>query len=191
MTFLLNPKPKFVRPEILCDPPLPIGLHRVNPRSIKGKKWWDIVREEAYAKNNYCCWVCGVHISEALFYYRLEAHERFEYRYGLRAGKAYFKEVAALCHACHNFIHIGRLKLLMDKKVVSREKFETIYNHGLRILIENKLMAKQKKHPRRAMHYKWPGWILIFESKEYRSPFKSFEQYVDFFSRIDYSKEEE
>lgn len=186
MNFSLDTSPKFIRPDLLCEPPLPVGLHRLNPRSIKGKEWWDIVRFEAYNRNNWCCWACGVHTTEALFYNRLEAHEKFSYKYSFKHGQAFLDEVVALCHACHNFIHTGRLKILANTGEVSSSMYQTIIAHGSNIMRDNRLV--KKTHPPRVNKYPWPGWTLTFESVDYMSPFKTYAQYLAHFRRVNRSK---
>ena len=113
-------EPKFIRPEILLHPNVPKPLHHVNPRSILGKEWWDVQRQKAYKENNYCCWACGIHKSEAKYHQWLEGHEHYDINY--ETGCVKLKEIVALCHSCHNSIHTGRMQLLRKRKEISKEK---------------------------------------------------------------------
>jgi hypothetical protein len=116
---------KFVRPELLLHPSIPLALSGVNPRTIYGQEWWDATRKAVYAENNFCCWACGVYQLDALYKQHLEAHETYLYDYDKREARP--GEIVGLCRACHQFIHFRRVKsLTRRKKVVIR---------GLKILV--------------------------------------------------------
>ena len=127
-----TPEPSFIRPGLLLHPQIPKPLHRVNPRSIHGEDWWNTVRQEAYEKNNYCCWACGVPKTKAVYHKWLEAHESYEIDY--YKGVMRVDEIVALCHSCHNFIHDGRMKMLLERGEMTQERFDDIMAHGLKIL---------------------------------------------------------
>ena len=71
-----------------------------NLRSVLSKQQWDAVRKDAYARAGGRCMICGARAS------RLEAHERWRYDDGKRLQK--LETVIAVCHRCHEVIHIGR-----------------------------------------------------------------------------------
>lgn len=75
-----------------------------NLRSILSPAQWDTVRREAYGRAGGRCTVCG---SAAR---RLEAHERWEYDEENAVQR--LADVVAVCHSCHEVIHIGRTQLL-------------------------------------------------------------------------------
>ncbi len=75
-----------------------------NLRSILSPAQWDVVRREAYARANGRCMICGAPAK------RLEAHERWEYDEANAVQK--LADVVAVCHSCHEVIHIGRTQLL-------------------------------------------------------------------------------
>lgn len=75
-----------------------------NLRSILSPAQWDIVRKDAYARAGGKCMICGAPSK------RLEAHERWEYDEGNAVQK--LVDVVAVCHSCHEVIHIGRTSLL-------------------------------------------------------------------------------
>ena len=54
-------------------PNIPLPLHGLAPRVIKGQKWWSDTKKEAKAKLNQHCWACGVHKYDALSHRWLEA----------------------------------------------------------------------------------------------------------------------
>lgn len=101
-------KPKFKRPELLLHPLIPGILSGVNPRTIRGKEWWDVVRKQVYQENNFCCWACGTYQLDALYKQTLDAHETYAYDY--KKFEAYPGEVVALCRSCHLFIHWRRVR---------------------------------------------------------------------------------
>lgn len=174
----LSEAPNFTRPEILLHSTIPPSLFGVNPRTIKGKPWWDKVRQIAYAKNNYCCWSCGIPKIDAKYRQWLECHEC--YSFDLDTNVATFTEVVALCHSCHAFIHKGRLV-----QVEKETKVLDVLVHGAEILREAGLpcpefvlivLIKAGKRLYRGMtaqqmieqHPNWGDmWTLSFEGDTY------------------------
>lgn len=75
-----------------------------NLRSILSLAQWDFIRKDAYARAGGKCMICGAPSR------RLEAHERWEYDEGACVQK--LADVVAVCHSCHDVIHIGRTQLL-------------------------------------------------------------------------------
>lgn len=75
-----------------------------NLRSILSPAQWDFVRRDAYARAGGRCMICGAPTR------RLEAHERWEYDEKNCVQK--LADVVAVCHSCHEVIHIGRTQLL-------------------------------------------------------------------------------
>jgi hypothetical protein len=127
-----------LKPELLSQPTLPKQLHGVNPRTIKGRYWWDKVRQEAYESTNYHCVACGVHKMFAKKHQWLEAHENLTVDY--ETGLCEVKTIEPLCHYCHNFIHCGRLYMIEGTEKSTREVID-ILEHGFRVLKENNLKA--------------------------------------------------
>ena len=75
-----------------------------NLRSILSPAQWDFIRKDAYARAGGRCMICGAPAR------RLEAHERWEYDEQNCVQK--LADVVAVCHSCHEVIHIGRTQLL-------------------------------------------------------------------------------
>lgn len=121
-------KPKFICPALLLHPRIPLYLSGVNPRTIKGKEWWDVTRRKAYAENNHCCWACNVYQLDAAYRQVLEAHECYEY--DPKTFTARMISVVALCSQCHQFIHWGRIRKL------SPQRLKGIILRGLNLLYE-------------------------------------------------------
>lgn len=123
-------------PEILTQPNIPKPLHGVAPRVVLGEAWW--IQERALSRNRAKghCEACG--IADYLSGRALEAHETYETNY--KTGVATYLETAMLCHKCHNFIHSGRLQMIMGKEK-TREEVKAILTHGFTTLKGTKFKA--------------------------------------------------
>ena len=155
-----------MNPELLLHPNIPKPLHGINPRTIYGQKWWDFNRQEAYAKANYHCEACGIPKVEAWKHRWLEAHEFYEYDY--KHGRVTFVKLVALCHACHNFIHSGRLNVLVQSRKISEEDYSHIIHHGGDIVDAAGLTEKYKhRHDAPEGLVAWDQWRMIVDGKEY------------------------
>ena len=120
-----------MKPEILTHPNIPMPLHGINPRSIKGVAWWNKTRQEAYKRTEYHCVACGISKENAQRQKHLEAHEYFDIDY--QTGRCEVISIEPLCHYCHNFIHSGRLSHIIGREKSLREAKE-ILQHGFDIL---------------------------------------------------------
>lgn len=181
-------------PKILNCRGIPGTLYGVNPRSIKGNEWWDMERRKAYASTNYRCLACGVDKYLAKYHQWLEAHELF--KYNDKKLVCTLERIVPLCHACHNFIHIGRLSMFNN-----HQKVREVLLHGFKVLKEGNVKINRsyeawairssidtkglkftkkitmsdkelKKH--RDNYKKQGGWKFVFEGKTYSG--KSMEQ---------------
>ena len=82
-----------------------------NLRSLLPPGGWDIIRKKAYARAGGRCMICGAKTS------RLEAHEVWSYDEKNAVQK--LEKVIAVCHACHEVIHIGRTQLMGREREAS------------------------------------------------------------------------
>lgn len=168
-----NSDPLFTRPDILLDNPIPKPLHGLNPRTLLGKDWWDKVRKTAYKLNNNCCWACGIHRSKAKYHHWLEAHESYDINY--RLARMTLKEIVALCHSCHNFIHRGRLLRLLQANKISQQKYDDILHHG-------KIITKNLKTPEPQQSYSnWNAWHLMIDDIKFYSLFKNYLEWETYY----------
>ncbi len=83
---------------------VPEECWHANLRSILSPAQWDEVRKDAYARAGGGCMICGARTG------RLEAHERWSYDERKKLQK--LETVVAICHRCHEVVHIGRTQLL-------------------------------------------------------------------------------
>jgi len=171
---------KELMPELLLHPNIPKPLHGISPRVIKGREWWDKVRKEAYQKKDFICWACGVHKSKALFHQWLEAHETYEYNYEI--GQLNFKGICALCHSCHNYIHSGRMMMLVEEGKMSEEKMNIILAHGENVLKLAGFSKFRSELPEKTKPVKWNEWHMIIDGKKYYSCFSSYEEWFKHYS---------
>ena len=82
---------------------VPDGCWYSNLRTLLPPGSWDVVRKKAYARAGGRCMICGAPTR------RPEAHERWSYDEANAVQK--LEDVVAVCHACHEVIHIGRTQL--------------------------------------------------------------------------------
>ena len=81
---------------------VPEELWYVNLRSILRAQDWDVVRRDAYKRAGYKCRICGASG-------RMEAHEKWSYDEAKALQK--LEDVLALCHECHEVVHVSRTYL--------------------------------------------------------------------------------
>lgn len=167
---------KKINPEILCHPNIPKPLHGVAPRVIAGAEWWDQNRRKAYAEAGYCCEACGVPKEEAKYHQWLEAHEYYVYDY--QAGTVTFDHLVALCHSCHNFIHNGRMAMMVEQGKMEEEKYNDIMEHGLKIIKDNGLTAKYSTRHSQTFRKAWGDIKMVFEGKEYGPSSDNMQQWL-------------
>lgn len=176
------------RPEVLLQPNLVKPLHGVNPRTILGRKWWDKTRKEAYASTGFCCLACGIHKDLAKGRAWLEAHESYETNY--QTGRVVYIEALPLCHFCHNYIHSGRLRMLLQKGEIHHAKYVSIIQHGDQVLFEaglSKVSQQQQeealvKLERQGKVAAWSSWRLVIDGKEYEPLYKSYAEWEQSFN---------
>ena len=186
-----------IQPHLLTHPNIPKPLHGLSPRTLLGKNWWDEKRYKAYAKHDYHCWACGIHKLDAKYHQWLEGHECYIINY--KDGIMELKEIVALCHSCHNFIHSGRLLQLSIKGDIGKAKALDILNHGFHILLANRLKPfvaaiicwcslmgynnetilelSKRAMPLPMDFAEWNDWHLIIEGKKYYSLFKDIDDW--------------
>jgi hypothetical protein len=159
-----------------------------------GQEWWYEKRKEACAMYDYTCWACGVHENDVKW---LEGHECYDIDYAV--GSAELKEIVALCHACHNFIHSGRMWMMVTNGTMDKEKMVDIMQHGFKVLNDNNL----KPHPHSAEVWRrmtaeviscsqeheitsaaeWGDWHLIIDGKKYYSKFENLNEWHQFYRK--------
>lgn len=188
-----------VRASLLAHPNIPKPLHGIAPRAIKGQEWWDSIREGVYALYKYRCSACGIHRDAAPYYQWLEAHECYNIDYD--TGRVTLREIVGLCHACHNFIHSGRMTALVGKGEMSPTKAIEILERGfvrlkragflpnpvaarLWCLLKKGMDDKQAQvylaqnglkwvKPEPWENIPWNEWHLLFEGEKYYSKFEN------------------
>jgi len=184
-----------LKPEILTHPNIPKPLHGLSPRTIMGQKWWDNIRIQVYRKYEYHCIACGISKFLAKGHKWLEAHEYWNIDY--MKGICEIKSIEPLCHYCHNFIHSGRLSMIIGKEKTIDETIQ-ILEHGFEIIHNNKLKCfpstLELGYFLKCNTYDvdsyilpddnilWSDWKLIWDGKEYYSKFASFEEWRKFYA---------
>jgi hypothetical protein len=173
-------KPFEPDPSILQHPNIPKPLHGTAPRVIKGKDWWDTQRQAAYAASDYCCAACGVHKSQAQYHKWLEAHE--VYRFDYPNGRAYYLGAVALCHACHNFIHSGRMEMMVRRGEMADSKRQAILKHGKKVLMDGFRAGKVCPVQTPESIAQWQDWRLVLEGQEYPGRFRDYQDWQDHYA---------
>jgi len=181
--FYFNEKKKIkLNPGLLLHPNIPKPLHTVNPRSVLGRKWWDIHRQTSYADKDYHCHACGVHKEEAKFKKWLEGHEHYDINY--KTGEVKFVKVVALCHSCHNYIHNGRMQALLEQGVITRIRFNQIQKHGELVLRLAGHKIFRPSYPAQSEDVRWDDWHMVIEGKKYYSPFKDYDAWIEYHRKL-------
>lgn len=196
----------FPRPELLLHPNIPKPLHGLNPRTIMGEVKWYEVRRVAYARHGFHCFACGVAKAQAAYHKWLEAHEDYSVDY--ERGRVEIREIVALCHACHNFIHSGRMLAMASKSDVPASRVWEILQHGFRVLAHAKLKLnpfavqvalqlaemstppawadasklRQRLEPMPASSVSWSAWRLVFDGVEYKPLWPTYEAWLKHYS---------
>jgi len=174
--------PHFLKPVILLHPIIPKPLHGLNPRFLRGQAWWDQQRFAAYARNNYCCWACGVDKAAAKYHQWLEGHECYVIDYA--AGTAEMIVVAALCHACHAAIHSGKLEMDLEAGKITLDKHDQILAHKQRVLSDHADLLPATNpfilHPDKFAN--WQDWRLLIDGVRVKTRFANFEDWKKFYS---------
>ena len=117
-----------------------------NLRSVLNPADWDKVRKDAYARAGGKCCVCGRKNT------RLEAHERWSYDEKKALQK--LEDVVALCHACHEVVHISRTQL-MGRGMEAMEHFQKV-NGCSQMEFHAALQAANEEYLRRN---RVEGWV--------------------------------
>ena len=173
-----------LRPEILLCPNIPKPLHHVNPRTVLGSAWWDVVRRAAYESTDFHCVACGIsRVSGERGL--LDAHEVYAIDY--KRGRAVYVEAVPLCQKCHAYIHDGRLKALLDKHEITQARFAAVIQHGDRVLAAAGL--KRLTHAERENIItdsivvgdvaEWGQWRLVVNGVEYPPKFFTYEEWKE------------
>lgn len=152
-----------VTPSLLCHPPIPPPMQGLAPRVILGDSWWNKTRKEAYRSTDFHCNACGVAKYKAKNRQWLEGHETYDIDYAL--GRMTYLVTVPLCHYCHNYIHCGRLKWLLDNRKLHQSKYVAIIQHGNALLNEHNLTRRLAP----GLYADWEDWRLILDGKEYPS----------------------
>lgn len=157
------------RPEILLHPGIPQPLHGLAPRDILGRKWWSKTRQAAYRSTNYHCQACGVHKLRARGPEWLEGHEMYDIDYLL--GRAVYVKTVSLCHYCHNYIHSGRLLILLEEGRITQATYVAIIQHGDDVLGQAGLLHR-KHQVYDGPIAEWGDWRLVLNGKEYKPKYR-------------------
>lgn len=178
----ISEKPKVIwtlRPEVLLCSRVPKQMHGMAPRVVLGVNWWNSTRLMAYKSTDFHCVACGVHKSCAKYHQWLEAHEIYDIDYLL--GTMTYVEAVPLCHFCHNYIHDGRLKALLDIGKIHHAKYAAIIQHGDDVLRRSGLTKSPPDTFQDCAD--WDEWRLVIDGVEYAGLHKSAEDWMTYHER--------
>lgn len=161
-------------PRVLLMPNIPKPLHGLNPRTILGNTWWNKTKAKAFKETRNHCKGCGVHKDKAEIKKGLEGHE--QYRVNYKTGRMTYLNTIPLCYCCHNYVHYGRLEMLLLSKKITREHYYRILDYGDMTLMIWGLSKKIDNIPDRIP---WNNWRLILKGKAYKPLFKSFKEWEE------------
>jgi len=168
------------RPDILLHPNIPKPLHTLAPRAINGSAWWKAQRDKATLFYDGKCWACGVQAAQAPYRKWLECHELYDIEYA--RGRSYFRGCCALCHACHNYIHDGRMLHLVEAGMMTEDFYFTVLARGEGVLRRAGYKLTKPKEP--AVIAPWADWRLVIDGKEYGPAFATMEEWAAHFANL-------
>jgi hypothetical protein len=146
--------------EILTQTILPYSIHGVNPRVIMGESAWRKIVAEKQKEANHHCKSCGEYVAHVPGDY-LECHEIYD----IDSVKREFKlgGFVCLCKKCHQYIHQGRLRMLVAEGAITEKYYNEIITRGNKLLSDKGL----KKNDFSPEEIKNPHWYLLYEGKRY------------------------
>jgi len=74
-----------------------------------------------------------------------------------------YVETISVCHADHSFIHRGRLEALYKKGQISKKKYTTIIERGVKIIRQNGLLLP----PLPTVVAPWEQWVLVVGNRKF------------------------
>jgi hypothetical protein len=160
-------------------PQIPKPLHGMAPRVFLGDEWWQQEKMRAKMQTDNHCVACGVHRDDALEHQWMECHETYDINYYL--GRMVYQRTIPLCHYCHNFIHAGRMEMMVEQKLMTRLKYESIIRRGNRILREAGL---KKQKPYNGLCAQWKNWRLWIFGVSYAPVIRSYEEWEHKYARL-------
>lgn len=183
---IIEEKPWKAEPSLLLCPNVPKPMHGLAPRVVLGQPWWNKERRAAYESTNFHCAACGVHQYDAKSRQWLEGHEWYDIDY--RRGLMTYVRTVPLCNYCHNYIHDGRMKALLDAGKLHHSKYAAILQHGDRILREAGLSKAHRIDRDEAMKKMilngevadWSKWHLVIGRTRYKGLFDSLQEWIDY-----------
>ncbi len=130
------------------------------------------------AKNLYRCWACNIPKTKAKKHKWLEGHESYDIDW--KKGTCQLVEIVSLCHYCHNYIHQGRLCVLVEYGRESKDFLDDVTRHG------NNLTAHLKRLPTPSPvdMAPWGEWVLIIDGTPYPSRFQSQQEWERYYHWI-------
>jgi hypothetical protein len=153
---------------LLLHPTIPPSLYGTNPRTILGKKWWDVERRKAYESNMFCCHCCNWHKDSEYNIGRNVLHAHECYNIDFESGRVVLDKIVALCVTCHDFIHIHRLGVLFDRGEVDAEYCYLVTNRGLQLL-RAEVLPQQPDYSK----YAWDHFYLDIDGVKHYGQFKT------------------
>lgn len=148
--------------QILTQTILPFALHGVNPRTIMGEAEWNKVKHQVQRESMHECMCCGRYIRHVPGDW-IETHE--VYNFDIDKKEVKLIGFVGLCGECHNFIHQGRLRIMVLQGRISIEEYRKIIIHGNRLLQRFGLT----KQGLPADEIENPNWYLLYDGKKYRN----------------------
>ncbi len=130
-----------------------------NLRTLLKPSMWDVIRRKAYAESGGKCVICGAKPK------RLEAHEQWEYDEINKIQR--LNRVIALCHSCHQVIHIGYAQL-NGKEEIAAKHFMRV-NKCSYVEYRRALGKANEDHARRNKIDEWQldiRWLEKFLSED-------------------------